>query len=78
MTTVLSLKRGGANGACIRLAPQQEWEANQPARLAKVRSELEAIQHEFNGHGKKISMADLIVLAGCAGVEKAQGKRTMP
>jgi catalase-peroxidase len=67
-------KRGGANGARIRLAPQKDWEVNQPAELAKVLSKLEAIQKEFNGAqkgGKKVSLADLIVLAGGAGVEKA-------
>jgi catalase-peroxidase len=67
-------KRGGANGARIRLAPQKDWEVNQPAELAKVLSKLEAVQKEFNGAqkgGKKVSLADLIVLAGCAGVEKA-------
>ena len=64
-------KRGGANGARIRLAPQRDWEANQPAQLAKVLGKLEAIQKEFNASGKKVSMADLIVLAGCAGVEEA-------
>ncbi len=67
-------KRGGANGARIRLAPQKDWEVNEPARLAKVLSTLEGIQGAFNGSqsgGKKISLADLIVLAGCAGVEKA-------
>jgi catalase-peroxidase len=66
--------RGGANGARIRLAPQKDWEANQPAQLAKVLKALEGIQAEFNGAqsgGKKISLADLIVLAGCAGVEQA-------
>ncbi len=66
--------RGGANGARIRLAPQKEWEVNQPAELAKVLRTLEDIQSEFNqsaGGGKKISLADLIVLAGCAGVEQA-------
>jgi catalase-peroxidase len=66
--------RGGANGARIRLAPQKDWEANQPAQLAKVLAKLEGIQREFNGAqsgGKKVSMADLIVLAGCAGVEQA-------
>ncbi|PIX60890.1 MAG: catalase/peroxidase HPI [Lysobacterales bacterium CG_4_10_14_3_um_filter_64_11] len=69
-------KRGGANGARIRLAPQKDWAANEPAQLAKVLARLEAIQAEFNGAqsgGKKISLADLIVLAGCAGVEKAAG-----
>ena len=64
-------KRGGANGARIRLAPQKNWEANNPAELAKVLSALEAIQAEFNKGSRKISMADLIVLAGCAAVEKA-------
>ncbi|WP_064712344.1 catalase/peroxidase HPI [Rhizobium bangladeshense] len=67
-------KRGGANGARIRLAPQKDWEANQPAQLAKVLGVLEGIQKDFNGAqtgGKKISLADLIVLAGAAGVEKA-------
>lgn len=67
-------KRGGANGARIRLEPQKNWEANNPTQLAKVLNTLEAIQNEFNGKqadGKKISMADLIVLAGCAGVEQA-------
>jgi catalase-peroxidase len=67
-------KRGGANGARIRLAPQKDWEANQPARLAPVLEALSAIQREFNDAqtgGKKVSLADLIVLAGCAGVEQA-------
>jgi len=67
-------KRGGANGARIRLAPQKDWPANQPAELAKVLKTLESIQAGFNGGqtgGKKISLADLIVLAGCAGVEQA-------
>jgi len=67
-------KRGGANGARIRLAPQKDWEVNQPAQLAKVLKTLEGIQRAFNGTqsgGKKVSLADLIVLAGCAGVEKA-------
>jgi catalase-peroxidase len=64
-------KRGGANGARIRLAPQKDWEVNQPAELAKVLKKLEKIQKEF---GKKISLADLIVLAGCAGVEQAAKK----
>jgi len=70
-------KRGGANGARIRLAPQKDWEVNQPAELAKVLSTLEAIQKAFNGSqsgGKKISMADLIVLGGCAAVEAAARK----
>ena len=67
-------KRGGANGARIRLAPQKDWEVNQPAQLATVLETLEGIQREFNGAhtvGKQVSLADLIVLAGCAGVEKA-------
>ena len=67
-------KRGGANGARIRLAPQKDWEANQPAQLAKVLGVLEGIQKEFNGaqkDGKKVSLADLIVLGGCAAVEAA-------
>ncbi|WP_323120472.1 catalase/peroxidase HPI [Burkholderia alba] len=67
-------KRGGANGARIRLAPQKGWAVNQPEQLAKVLATLEGIQTEFNGAasgGKKISLADLIVLAGCAGVEQA-------
>jgi catalase-peroxidase len=61
-------KRGGANGARIRLSPQKDWEVNQPAQLAKVLQELEAIQKEF---GKKVSLADVIVLGGCAAIEKA-------
>ena len=64
-------KRGGANGARIRLAPQKDWAANEPRQLAKVLGKLEGIQREFNAGGKKVSMADLIVLAGCAGVEAA-------
>ncbi len=67
-------KRGGANGARIRLAPQKDWEVNQPAELAKVLQKLEAIQKEFNASqsgGKKVSLADLIVLGGDAAVEKA-------
>jgi catalase-peroxidase len=67
-------KRGGANGARIRLAPQKFWAVNQPPQLAKVLSKLEGIQAEFNktqSGGKKVSLADLIVLAGCAGVEQA-------
>jgi len=69
-------KRGGANGARIRLAPQKDWEVNQPAALAKVLKKLEAIQKEFNGaaKGKKVSLADLIVLGGCAVVEEAAKK----
>jgi catalase-peroxidase len=64
-------KRGGANGARIRLAPQKDWEVNQPAQLKTVLAKLEAIQKEFNAGGKKISLADLIVLGGSAAVEKA-------
>jgi catalase-peroxidase len=68
-------KRGGANGARIRLAPQKDWEVNNPAELAKVLKKLEAIQGDFNKSagkgGKKVSLADLIVLGGCAAVEKA-------
>ncbi len=70
-------KRGGANGARIRLAPQKDWEVNNPPELAKALQTLEGIQKEFNGaqtngnKGKKLSLADLIVLAGCAAVEKA-------
>jgi catalase-peroxidase len=67
-------KRGGANGARIRLAPQKDWAANNPGELAQVLRTLEGIQTEFNGSqsgGKRVSLADLIVLAGCAGVEKA-------
>jgi catalase-peroxidase len=67
-------KRGGANGARIRLAPQKDWEVNEPKQLAKTLGVLEGIQREFNGSGKKISLADLIVLAGCAGVEEAAKK----
>ena len=70
-------KRGGANGARIRLAPQKDWAANQPDQLAKVLNILEGLQTEFNKSatgGKKVSMADLIVLAGCAGVEEAAKK----
>jgi catalase-peroxidase len=66
--------RGGANGARIRLAPQKDWEVNQPDRLVKVLQTLAGIQNEFNSAqsgGKKVSLADLIVLAGCAGVEQA-------
>jgi catalase-peroxidase len=66
--------RGGANGARIRLAPQKDWEVNQPAQLAKVLKTLERIQKEFNSAqsgGKRVSLADLIVLGGCAGVEQA-------
>jgi len=77
-------KRGGANGARLRLAPQKDWEVNQPAELAKVLQKLEAIQKEFNasqsggpqsnGKGKKVSLADVIVLGGCAAVEAAAKK----
>src|ERR1700723_1032466 len=74
-------KRGGANGARIRLAPQKDWEVNQPKELAKVLRKLEAIQKDFNGAqsngksgGKKVSLADLIVLGGCAAVEAAAKK----
>ncbi len=69
--------RGGANGARIRLAPQKDWEANQPAELAKTLAKLEAIQKDFNASqsgGKKVSLADLIVLGGCAAVEEAAKK----
>uniref|UniRef100_UPI00286CC99D catalase/peroxidase HPI n=1 Tax=Pseudomonas sp. TaxID=306 RepID=UPI00286CC99D len=64
-------KRGGANGGRLRLAPQKFWQANQPEQLANVLAKLESIQTEFNNSGKKISLADLIVLAGNAGVEQA-------
>jgi len=67
-------KRGGANGARIRLTPQNEWEVNEPAKLSKVLKTLEGIQSSFNkdsSGGKKVSLADLIILAGCAGIEKA-------
>jgi catalase-peroxidase len=67
-------KRGGANGARIRLAPQKDWEVNQPEKLATVLETLEGIQKEFNSAqsgGKKVSLADIIVLGGCAGVEQA-------
>jgi catalase-peroxidase len=77
-------KRGGANGARIRLAPQKDWEVNQPAVLAKTLQKLEAIQKDFNrsqsggpqsnGKGKKVSLADVIVLGGCAAVEAAAKK----
>ena len=69
--------RGGANGARIRLAPHKDWEVNQPAELAKVLQKLEAIQKDFNGAlsgGKKVSLADVIVLGGCAAVEAAAKK----
>ena len=67
-------KRGGANGARIRLEPQKHWEVNEPEELAKVLSALEEIQESFNDSqtgGKQVSLADLIVLGGCAGVEQA-------
>jgi catalase-peroxidase len=67
-------KRGGANGARIRLSPQKDWEVNQPKQLTTVLAKLDAIQKEFNGSaagGKKVSLADLIVLCGCAAIEKA-------
>ncbi len=64
-------KRGGANGARIRLAPQKNWEVNNPSQLSKVLKTLESIQKEFNSSGKMVSLADLIVLGGCAGIEKA-------
>ncbi len=70
-------KRGGANGARIRLAPQKDWDVNQPAQLAKVLQKLEAVQQEFNASqsgGKKVSLADLIVLGGCAAVEEGAKK----
>jgi catalase-peroxidase len=70
-------KRGGANGGRIRLEPQKDWEANQPAELAKVLATLEGTQQKFNGAqsgGKKVSLADLIVLGGCAAVEEAAKK----
>jgi catalase-peroxidase len=70
-------KRGGANGARIRLAPQNDWAVNEPVKLAKVLKTLEGIQSEFarsQGGGKRVSLADLIVLAGCAGVEQAANK----
>src|SRR5690606_22357925 len=64
-------KRGGANGARIRLAPQKDWEVNQPEQLARVLKTLEAIGQDFNKGSKKVSLADLIVLGGSAAVEKA-------
>src|SRR4051794_29814960 len=70
-------KRGGANGARIRLAPQKDWEVNQPAQLATVLGKLERVQQEFNAAqtgGKQVSLADLIVLGGCAAVEQAAKK----
>ena len=71
-------KRGGANGARIRLAPQKDWAVNNPAQLAKVLKTLEGIQKKFNASGKKnVSLADLIVLGGCAAIEKAAKKAKM-
>jgi catalase-peroxidase len=67
-------KRGGANGARIRLEPQKNWEVNEPLVLAKVLTTLEGIQKEFNSNGKQVSLADLIVLGGCAAVEQAARK----
>jgi catalase-peroxidase len=67
-------KRGGANGARIRLAPQKDWEVNNPAELSKTLQTLQKIQQEFNTGGKKVSLADLIVLGGCAAVEDAAKK----
>ncbi|HTH97621.1 MAG TPA: catalase/peroxidase HPI [Stellaceae bacterium] len=67
-------KRGGANGARIRLAPQKDWPVNEPAELAKALAKLEEIQQAFNAGGKKVSLADLIVLGGCAAVEAAAKK----
>ena len=69
--------RGGANGARIRLAPQKDWPVNQPQQLAKVLSKLEEIQAQFNSSAKKVSLADLIVLGGCAAVEKAASNAGM-
>jgi len=67
-------KRGGANGARIRLAPQKDWEANEPKQLARVLKTLEKLQQDFNAAEKKVSLADLIVLGGCAAVEEAARK----
>lgn len=67
-------KRGGANGARIRLVPQKDWEVNEPAQLAKVLQTLEKVQKDFNATGKKVSLADLVVLGGCAAVEAAAKK----
>lgn len=69
-------KRGGANGALIRLAPQKDWEVNQPDQLAEVLKKLEELQQQFNSKqsgNKKVSLADLIVLGGCAAIEQAAG-----
>ena len=71
-------KRGGANGARIRLAPQKDWEVNNPAELNEVLQALEQVRTEFNSTqtgGKRVSIADLIVLAGCAGVEQGRPER---
>jgi len=70
-------KRGGANGARIRLAPQKDWKVNNPQQLSKVLSKLEGVQQKFNGSasgGKKVALADLIVLGGCAAIEQASGQ----
>src|SRR5437879_3945865 len=67
-------KRGGANGARIRLAPQKDWDINQPAELAKALKTLEKVQKDFNTGKKKVSLADVIVLGGCAAVEAAAKK----
>ncbi|KAF1984979.1 catalase/peroxidase HPI [Aulographum hederae CBS 113979] len=66
-------KRGGANGARIRLAPMKDWEVNNPKQLSKVLGALQGVQSKFNGSGEKVSLADLIVLGGCAALEKAAG-----
>ena len=74
-------KRGGANGARIRLAPQKNWDVNEPAQLADVLETLESIQNAFNdtqSGGKKVSLADLIVLGGCAAIEQAAKKAGVP
>ena len=74
-------KRGGANGARVRLAPQRDWAANEPAKLSKVIKSLQGIQDEFNkiqSRGKRVSLADLIVLGGCVGVEEAANKAGHP
>ncbi len=74
-------KRGGANGARIRLAPQKDWEVNEPPKLAKVLGVLEAVQQEFNASqpdGKRVSLADLVVLGGCAAVEQAAAQAGHP
>jgi len=74
-------KRGGANGARIRLAPQKDWKVNNPQQLTQVLAALEKVQKKFNesaSNGKKVSLADLIVLAGCAAVEKAAGGAVVP